>query len=381
MSCKTACGTWIHHPLVGCHEIRGGRKKVGEMTSDQQRDNEVSARNTLTDLPGLIGVIEVPVMSLPVISTRVYVLEGTRGHILIDAGWDDDTAWQALSDGLAALGREISETEGIVLTHHHPDHSGLAGRVKAESDAWVAMHEIDADLMDQLRSQESAEAHLSWELNNLAAAGAPTPALEAYRQGGGSFSMAYMSAEVDRKLGDGDVITPAAGGLTALWLPGHTGGHMGAILERQRAVFTGDHVLSKTSPHVGEFVFPVDEHDLLNRYLESLEKLRTLAGDGFSIYPAHEVVDIDWPRRIEELAVHHRLRLDDVRQVLSDGEPRTLWDIAVAMTWAVKWADIPPISWPLALSECSAHLTYLVNHGNAKSLGASDQPMKFVAKG
>ncbi|SEM03306.1 MBL fold metallo-hydrolase [Rhodococcus maanshanensis] len=329
---------------------------------------------------GLLGVIDVPVMSLPINATRVYLIEGVHGPILIDAGWDDETAWQALSSGLASLGLNIGNTEGIILTHHHPDHSGLAGRIQEASGAWIAMHELDADLMEGMRTTESHDSHLSWELDNLASAGAPRSALDSYSDCGGSYSMAIPTAEVDRRLRNGDTIATAAGDLTALWLPGHTHGHMGALMEKQRMVFTGDHVLSRTSPHVGEFVFPVDEHRLLHRYLESLSTIRELVRDGYSLRPAHEAIEINWDTRIDEIVDHHHRRLDNLRAVITDGHPRSLWQIAESMTWATRWEDIPPLGWQLALSECSAHLTYLIDIGEVTANTSDDGPSTFITR-
>ncbi|MCZ4556595.1 MBL fold metallo-hydrolase [Rhodococcus maanshanensis] len=335
---------------------------------------------TQTETDGLLGVVDVPVMGLPVNVTRVYVLEGTRGPILVDAGWNDEAAWQALSNGLTSLGLDIGSTEGIIVTHHHPDHAGLAGRIQEESGAWVAMHEHDAALINEMRATESMESHLSWEIANLGSAGAPQTALDAYGDCGGSYSMAVPTAQVDRYLHDGDTIKSIAGNLTALWLPGHTRGHMGVVLEKQRMIFTGDHVLSKTSPHVGEFVFPVDEHRLLRRYLESLNAIQGMVRDGYSVHPAHESVQINWDNRIDEIADHHHQRLGNLRAIVADGKPRTLWQIAEAMTWAVPWKDIPALGWQLALSECSAHLSYLLDTAEVVANPPGDGPATFVVQ-
>ena len=35
----------------------------------------------------------------------------------------------------------------MVVTHIHPDHYGLAGRVREASGAWVALHPADAALL------------------------------------------------------------------------------------------------------------------------------------------------------------------------------------------------------------------------------------------
>lgn len=318
----------------------------------------------MTSYPdGVLGHVDVPVMSLPMAGTTVYALEGERGIVLVDAGWGDDAAWRALDHGLAGLGASITEVEGIVLTHHHPDHAGLAERIRDRTDCWVAMHELDAVALRENRDIPTPAHHLQWEERNLLRAGAPRRTVIDYHLTGGSYALGLPMCPVDRELSDGDAVRVAAGTLRSLWLPGHTAGHLGLVLEEQRAVFTGDHVLARTTPHIGEFEFPVDRHGLLDGYLRSLDRVAGYLDAGYSVLPAHEGVEVDWTLRIGELRDSQLRRLDDVRTVLDDGGARTLWEVAAAMRWAIPWDEIDPIGYQLALSEASAHVSHLAASG------------------
>lgn len=62
----------------------------------------------------------------------------------MDAGWNTDIAWTALEQGLDSMGAQMSDVEAVLVTHIHPDHYGLAGRVREASGAWVALHPADA---------------------------------------------------------------------------------------------------------------------------------------------------------------------------------------------------------------------------------------------
>src|SRR4029078_7135073 len=73
--------------------------------------------------------------------------ETDAGPYLIDAGWNTDEAFAALSDGLVHAGVEMSTVQGVLVTHIHPDNYGLAGRVREASGAWVALHPADAALI------------------------------------------------------------------------------------------------------------------------------------------------------------------------------------------------------------------------------------------
>ncbi len=57
----------------------------------------------------------------------VYVFETDRGPYLIDAGWNTDDAFGALQSGMEEVGCDIGDVQGVLVTHIHPDHYGLAG--------------------------------------------------------------------------------------------------------------------------------------------------------------------------------------------------------------------------------------------------------------
>src|SRR5256885_13071022 len=97
------------------------------------------------------GLWSVPV-PLPMSSLRyvfVYVIETDRGPYIVDTGWNTDDAFAALSAGLKQVGTSIADVAGVLVTHIHPDHYGLAGRVREEPGAWVGPHPADAALIHE----------------------------------------------------------------------------------------------------------------------------------------------------------------------------------------------------------------------------------------
>src|SRR3954468_8788061 len=84
------------------------------------------------------GIWSIPV-PLPNNSLRyvlVYAFETDRGPYIVDAGWNTHDAYSALTPGLGQLGASMSDVQGVLVTHIHPDHYGLAGRVREASGAW-----------------------------------------------------------------------------------------------------------------------------------------------------------------------------------------------------------------------------------------------------
>ncbi len=79
--------------------------------------------------PGLWS-IPVPIPNNPLRYVLVYALELDDGVAIVDAGWNTDDAWAALNSGLEEAGGSINDVQAVLVTHIHPDHYGLAGRVR-----------------------------------------------------------------------------------------------------------------------------------------------------------------------------------------------------------------------------------------------------------
>ena len=93
--------------------------------------------------------IKVPLVpGLPEQSTNVYVVEGSQGNIMIDTGWNRPESFSMLIEGLKEDRIKLQDIKKIVITHIHPDHYGLASKVKQLCRAEVAMHRVAAGLID-----------------------------------------------------------------------------------------------------------------------------------------------------------------------------------------------------------------------------------------
>ncbi|WP_433547885.1 MBL fold metallo-hydrolase [Streptomyces sp. CA-294286] len=221
------------------------------------------------DHGGGVWSIEVPIPDNPLGHTLVHLLDTDRGPVLIDTGWDDPTAWNTLTAGLAALGVRVEDVHGVLVTHHHPDHHGLSGQVRDASGAWIAMHAADAQVVRRTRSTEPG-AWLDYLVAKLTAAGAPEDhlaPLHAARASGRTLTLPGLHAALpDRDIAPGELLPLAGRRLRAVWTPGHTPGHVCLHLEEEHPgslpgngrLFSGDHLLPDISPHIGLYEDPED---------------------------------------------------------------------------------------------------------------------------
>src|SRR5918994_972083 len=105
-------------------------------------------------------------------------------------------------------------------------------------------------------------------------------------------------------LSDGAVIEGDGVTLIAVATPGHASDHLCYYLPEEKALFTGDVVLSGSTS-----VIPAGDGDLLD-YMSSLRRLRAL--DVRRIYSAHGPVIEDGPERIADYIAHRRERRGQV---------------------------------------------------------------------
>jgi len=74
-----------------------------------------------------------PLPNNPLRYVLVYLFELDNGVAMVDAGWNTEESWAALNDGIGQAGGSIGDVNAVVVTHIHPDHYGLAGRVREAS--------------------------------------------------------------------------------------------------------------------------------------------------------------------------------------------------------------------------------------------------------
>jgi glyoxylase-like metal-dependent hydrolase (beta-lactamase superfamily II) len=326
------------------------------------------------DLGGGVWSVPVPIPGNPLGYTLVYAVESPAGPVLVDAGWNHQDAWLALRDGLATVGIDVRTVRGVVVTHHHPDHAGLAGRVREESGGWIAMHEADVALVRLIRGM-AGDLHRNFQADMMRRAGAGADA-----DAVASSSRPDPPALPDLELRDGDLIDLPGRRLRTVWTPGHTPGHVCLHLEDAGRLFTGDHVLPGITPHIGLYPYDRDDVDPLGDFLGSLDRVADL-GD-LDALPAHEWTFPDAAARAAEIRVHHEEKLERLLDQITALSPDalTIWDVAEQMVWNRPWTDLGPMQRGMAAGEAAAHLRTLEVRGTIRRVpGAPDDPVRFTA--
>jgi glyoxylase-like metal-dependent hydrolase (beta-lactamase superfamily II) len=320
------------------------------------------------------GLWSIPV-PLPLPNLRyvlVYAFELPDGIGLVDAGWDGDDAWDALVAGLGVAGASVADVRGILITHVHPDHHGLAARLRDASGAWVGMHAAEAATLPARLGE--LEAILEGARSELQRLGAPEDEVERSAVSAGQLRYLFKLAEPDRTIEDGDRAPFKGWDLRAVHTPGHTEGHLCFHEPERRLLFSGDHILPRISPNIS--AHGDTPPDPLGDFLGTFDRLRSL--DVGEVLPAHEFRFAGLPARLDDLERHHDERLAELLGVIDAAPGMPPWEIAPLMTWSRPWPEITRMMRRAAVGETLSHLRRLETLGRARSEG--EQPQRWYAR-
>jgi len=160
---------------------------------------------------------------------------------------------------------------------------------------------------------------------------------------------------LDGTLADGAVIEATEFHLTALHTPGHASNHLCYLLNEERTLFTGDHIMQGSTVVIG----PPDGD--MAAYLASLERLKTIRPRLKAIAPGHGHV-IEDPMAVVDEYIEHRLARE--KQVLDVLRRRGTTTIAQIVDDV--YTDVAPELHPVAQKSVWAHLRKLADDGEAK---------------
>jgi glyoxylase-like metal-dependent hydrolase (beta-lactamase superfamily II) len=298
--------------------------------------------------------------------SNAYLIEGSKGNLLIDAGFDIPEAFAALRDGLRFSGFGFKDIAQIVITHIHPDHYGLADKLKQMSGATLALSDIEKEFID---SRYAKTDDLLKEMKHLfESSGVPEEDLSELTEASMAVRQFVGVVKPDITLKNGDKITVDSSEFKVVLTPGHSPGHICLYEPKRKLFFSGDHILPDIFPHVG--LHPQSGENPLGDFFNSLEVLANLEVN--FIFPGHGSVFSGFKLRLGELFRHHEQRQLTMTRII-ENEMKTAYQIATEMPWmpsgeAVKFEKLSTFDKRLAVMETLAHLKLLVIEGKAEKI-------------
>jgi glyoxylase-like metal-dependent hydrolase (beta-lactamase superfamily II) len=276
---------------------------------------------------------------------------------LIDTGTNTPETEAALMAGLAHAGAAPERIERIVISHGHPDHYGLAPRIRELSGAPILVGEADIPKLVSDGSMLRATGKL------LIGEGMPIETLleMGERQQRQDFRDLHPAVDGIVALRGDETLEFDGFALRVLHLPGHTAGHVCLYDEASGVLFSGDTLLLGITPNPLLEPRPSDPSERRRSLLEYVGTLDRLAAMPLTeVFPGHGPPIEDPHGLIEDMRAHHRRRAADLESRLT-AEGKTGWQLAVQLFPSLSGFDNF-----LAVSEVVGHMDLLVEEGRAE---------------
>jgi len=295
---------------------------------------------------------------------NAHALDDGASWTIVDTGLSSKRGkaiWQALLSGPLG-GKPVGR---LIVTHHHPDHLGLAGWFQAQGaelvitrTAWLYARMLTLD-EQATRSPEST--------------------LFLTRAGMGAEALAQKAAE--RPFNFCDVVDPMPLGFSRLeegtilhaagrrWQvrlgQGHAPDHATLWSLDDHLVLGGDQFLATITPNIGVYATEPDA-DPLSEWLTSCRRFQPLARPDQLILPGHKLPFNGLPLRLTQKIASHEAALARLLDHLSSPTR------AVDCFSALYRRSLGPEDFGLALAETLAHLNCLHRQGQITRTLLSD---------
>lgn len=151
--------------------------------------------------------------------------------VLVDAGFPGQL--QQIREAMARAGVSFDRLDKVIVTHQDIDHIGGLPDIILESSHKVEVlsHEEEKPYIEGRKPLiKMNQARLSKRLVSLS---------EEQRQQAEALFANPPKASVDTAVADGEIL-PYCGGITVIFTPGHTPGHICLYLNKSKILVTGD---------------------------------------------------------------------------------------------------------------------------------------------
>ncbi|MFX1279393.1 MAG: MBL fold metallo-hydrolase [Promethearchaeota archaeon] len=294
-------------------------------------------------------------------NVSLYLFQIHDKTVLFDSGLDMGNWSKLFFLALKEINLTVQDIDYCFISHNHSDHVGLAGTLKQKNpNLQLLMHNITAKTL-KWENQEENIVELERESEKVAFQmikyGFTEKQAERVVEYFNFWPQHRKYQEPDIILNDGDIILED---LEVIWTPGHSFGHICLFNSKDKYLFSGDHILSRITPHIGNYIIPkvlfeeyksYDFNNILKHYLNSLDRIDKL--NPKTIFPAHQEIIYDPHKRITEIKEHHKNRLAEISRLIKDNP------LSPSKISELHFGELDDMNSFLALSEVLGHLFYL----------------------
>jgi len=282
-----------------------------------------------------------------------WLLHDSNNTCLVDTGLHTPVSLECWNDII----KEAGWPEKLLVTHFHPDHSGLAGWFAAQGTQ-VLSSEIEWGIVKRLNAistNDFQQFYAQWYAQH----GVSQEYIDAVNKAGNSFTAGTVPPpEHCEFLDSGCNIELGGRSFEIICGQGHSPDMLMLYSESDKLLIAADQVLPSITPNIS-LTPNTEDPNPLNSFLVCLERLTQLPEETL-VLPSHGLPFIGLHKRIAYLIEHHRLRLHEIRQALhAERCAAELFSLLFR-----RKLDHQQLSF--ALGETLAHLSYLENQSQVQ---------------
>ena len=314
---RFGAGGFSARMLAGCDGISKKKRLRGMTREEAQRRAAELRAGRLHPVRFTPGIFMAPLTTRtkPPATTTNCLIVGEERLLVVDPGAVDPAELERLFREIDVRVEVGAHLDGVLITHHHPDHSGGVAVLCERYSVPVWAH---ADALDRL-DPRPATGHAIDEGDVLPLGTAPDGA--------------------------------AGWQLEVLHTPGHCADHLAFVESRYRSLIAGDLVSALSTVMID----PDEGH--MGTYLHTLERLA--ASDIATVYPGHGPAVRDGRALLAGTLAHRRRREEKLAAALTD-TPRSADELLAAV-----YNDVDPGVLHLAGRSLLAGLMKLEEDGRA----------------
>lgn len=335
-------------------------------------DTPPAAGDSIEVAPGVLW-IRLP-LPMKLDHVNVYALDEGDSWTIIDTGFASNKSkaiWAEIMAGPLA-GKPVSR---VVVTHHHPDHIGLAGwfqtahgaELVTTRTAWLTARMLTLDVQDVPNAETLA----------FYRAAGMDPAIYEKRAKDRPFNFADIVAPLPLgyiRIRQGDVLTMGGRTWDVHMGNGHAPEHATFWSRDDNLVIAGDQILSSISPNVGVYATE-PMADPIGEWLEACERLQLLARPDHLVLGGHKLPFTGLPTRMRQLIDNHHGALKRLSAYIDT--PKTAGEVFAPLFKR----SIGEGEYGLAMVEALAHLSHLHQTGHATRATREDGAWEYQRKG
>jgi glyoxylase-like metal-dependent hydrolase (beta-lactamase superfamily II) len=304
---------------------------------------------------------------------NVYLIEDGEGWAVLDTGIGNDAtraAWGALLDGPLA-GRPLTR---LIVTHHHPDHIGLAGwlcerfslPLLTSQTAYLACLTISLS-PGALDAKPYRDFYLRHGLDTATTQRVAT-------QGHGYLKMVSGLPPTFMRLVAGDTLQIGGRSFEVLTGNGHAPEQVMLYCPADDIFLAADQVLARITPNISVWAVEPDG-DPLGLYVRSLGELKRRIAPDALVLPGHQLPFYGLHARSDELIAHHDARCAAIAEACRTAPRSAAELVPVLFTRALD-----PHQMSFAFSEVQAHVNYMLRRGELSWIEGSDGIERVAAR-